>query len=430
MTPAAAAIERVASQPRPGTALQHAELRRIPYPYRAMLAICSDLDETPDRHVYAGIMRYLNTTAATPMGPGVGLEVGNTIYFDMPPEQFAYWNTDDAGREMLRDLIRSGHVDCLHSFGDLATTRAHAGRALDELANSGCALKVWVDHATAITNFGADIMRGQGDVPGAAAYHADLTLASGVRYVWRGRVTSVIGQGVRRSLARTCRVDHPVGSLTTLTKEAAKGALGRFGSRKYRMHAANQVLQPVRLRDGRRASEFLRANPHWGGVNVGETGAGLSEVLTEGFLRNLCDSGGFCVLYTHLGKVTDRSEPIPEASRKALRALARASADGRILVTTTRRLLDYCDTARTVSVSRRAGVEADDIDISTGPAEGAAGPSAEPALPGLTVYVANGRNSRLFVDGVERPDIVRNAADHTGRASVTIPWTRLTFPGA
>jgi len=25
------------------------QLRELPYPYRAMLAICSDLDETPDR---------------------------------------------------------------------------------------------------------------------------------------------------------------------------------------------------------------------------------------------------------------------------------------------------------------------------------------------------------------------------------------------
>lgn len=427
MTTAAAAMEYVAAQPRAGSAPQGAEFRRIPYPYRAMIAICSDLDETPDRHVYGGIMRYLNTTADTPMGPGVGLEVGNTLYFDMPPDQFAYWNTDDAGREMLRDLMRSGHVDCLHSFGDLATTRAHAARALDELAANGCALKVWVDHATAITNFGADIMRGQGDVPGAAAYHADLTLASGVRYLWRGRVTSVIGQGVRRSLTRTCRVDHPVGSLTTLTKEAAKGALGRFGSRKYRMHAANEVLQPVQLRDGRSAFEFLRANPHWGGVNVGETAAGLSEVLTDGFLQRLCDSGGFCVLYTHLGKVSDRCEPIPPASRRALRALSHASGDGRIMVTTTRRLLDYCDAARTATVSRHATPETDYINISTRPGDGG---SHAAALQGLTVYVTNGRDTRLFVDGVERPDIQRNAADDTGRASVTIPWTRLAFPGA
>ena len=44
-------------------------------------------------------------------------------------------------------------------------------------------------------------------------------------------------------------------------------------------------------------AEFLRANPHWGGVNVGETAAGLSEVLTEGFFQRLGNSGGFCVLY-------------------------------------------------------------------------------------------------------------------------------------
>ncbi len=73
------------------------QLRDLPYPYRAMLAICSDLDETPDRNVYYQIMRFLNTTEETAMGPGVGLEVGNSVYFDMPPNQFAYWNTDDAG---------------------------------------------------------------------------------------------------------------------------------------------------------------------------------------------------------------------------------------------------------------------------------------------------------------------------------------------
>ena len=89
--------------------------RLVPYPFRAMLAICSDLDETPHRGVYRDIARFLNTTETTVMGVGVGLEVGNTIYFDMPPSQFAYWNTDDEGRAMVRALIASGHVDCLPS---------------------------------------------------------------------------------------------------------------------------------------------------------------------------------------------------------------------------------------------------------------------------------------------------------------------------
>jgi hypothetical protein len=167
---------------------------RGPSPCAATLAICSDLDETPDAETYFEIIRFLTTTEETRMGPGVGLEIGNSIYFDMPPGQFSYWNTTDENREKIRALIRSGHIDVLHSFGDLATTRAHAARALEELAKHGCYLKVWVDHAQAPTNFGSDIMQGHGDEPGHPAYHADLTLSYGIRYVWRGRVTSYIGQ--------------------------------------------------------------------------------------------------------------------------------------------------------------------------------------------------------------------------------------------
>src|SRR4029434_5035646 len=107
------------------------QVRRYPYAYRAILAICSDLDETSDRDIYYELMRFLNTDKSTSMGPGMALEVGNSIYFDMPPNQFDYWTTDDKGREMVRALIRSGHIDCLHSFGDLATTRKDAAQALE-----------------------------------------------------------------------------------------------------------------------------------------------------------------------------------------------------------------------------------------------------------------------------------------------------------
>ncbi|MDH3514699.1 MAG: hypothetical protein OEM83_07520, partial [Gammaproteobacteria bacterium] len=185
-------------------------VRAFPYPYRAMLAICSDLDETPDRHVYREIMRYLNTTETTMMGEGVGLEVGNSIYFDMPPDQFAYWNTDDAGREMVRQLIKSGHIDCFHSYGDMAVTRRHAGIALEELARHDCRMQVWIDHGTAPTNFGSDIMQGHGDEPGSPVFHADLTCQHGVEYVWRGRVTSVIGQDARRRLGGLWNRRHPL----------------------------------------------------------------------------------------------------------------------------------------------------------------------------------------------------------------------------
>ncbi len=307
-------------------------VRDLPFPYRGMLAICSDLDETPDRHAYAEIMRFLNTSEETSMGQGVGLEVGNTIYFDMHPEQFAYWNTDDAGRELVRAWIKSGHIDCFHSYGDLATTRGHAARALEELQRHGCQLRSWVDHGTAVTNFGADIMQGQGDVRGSAAYHADLTCSYGVRYVWTGRVTSVIGQGVPRSLKGIWCGAEPLESAKTLAKEATKGLLASLGSAKYALHRPNPVLVPAMLRDGSAVQEFLRANPHWGGVSCGDTADGLAEVLTEELLQRLVERRGCCILYTHLGKVRDPRERIPAASRRGAagaRALARPGRSAR-----------------------------------------------------------------------------------------------------
>lgn len=310
-------------------------------PSRAMLAICSDLDETPDRHVYWEIMRFLNTTEMTCMGPGVGLEVGNTIYFDMPRDQFAYWNTDDAGREMIRALIRSGHIDCLHSFGDLATSREHAGRALDELDRHGCRLSVWVDHGTAVTNFGSDIMQGHGDEPGHPAYHADLTCGFGIQYAWRGRVTSITGQEVPGRLRGIFNPAHPVASGKTFAKEAIKRGLARRGHEKYAMHGSNRLTRDVRLRDGRPVVEFMRCNPHWGGVSSCDRAGGLGEVLTREFLDRLVERRGACILYTHLGKIRRREELLEAPARQALQLLASYHAQGKIVVTTTRRLLGY-----------------------------------------------------------------------------------------
>ncbi|HEX3716442.1 MAG TPA: hypothetical protein VH595_00610 [Verrucomicrobiae bacterium] len=305
----------------------------------AALAICSDLDETPDADTYFELMRFLNTTENTSMGPGVGLEIGNSIYFDMAPGRFSYWNTSEENREKIRKLVRSGHIDCLHSFGDLATTRAHAARALEELERHDCRLKVWVDHSKAPTNFGSDIMHGHGDDPKHAAYHADLTIAHGIRYIWRGRVTSVIGQARPFSLEGIANWRRPLASARTLAKEAVKQALACSGNAKYRLHRANQLVQSARLRNGcDKTVEFLRCNPHFSGVSCGDTGDGIAEVLTENFLKRLIERKGACILYTHLGKLNGKRQ-FSEATVQAFRRLAQYQQSGRIAVMTTSRLL-------------------------------------------------------------------------------------------
>jgi hypothetical protein len=399
-----------------------ATLRRFPYPYRGLLAIASDLDETPDAADYLETMRYLNTTRQTASGEGVGLEVGNSIYFDMPPGQFAYWSTDDRGRALVRDLIRSGHVDCLHSYGDLATTRAHAGRALDELSRHGCQLRVWVDHAVAPSNFGSDIMEGRGDVEGSPVFHADLTCGAGVEFVWRGRVTSVVGQNTRRRLSAIANRHHGAASLRTLVKECAKGVLARAGHAKYAMHGANSVLRSVRLRSGQPVHEFLRSNPHWAGVSHGETADGLGAVLTDRFLGTLKTREAACVLYTHLGKRRDRSTPFSPASRRALERLADSERRREVLVTTTARLLAYCRTVERAAVTtkRRSDGSVDIVVSGVG--------DRREDLDGLTLYVGDPARARLVIGGTPRGDAQINAPDHTGRPSLSLPWRRLEFP--
>jgi hypothetical protein len=312
---------------------------QLPKPYAAALVICSDLDETPDAETYFELMRFLNTTDETIMGPGVGLEIANSIYFDMPPGHFSYWNTSEENREKIRVLIKSGHIDCLHSYGDLATTRRDAARALEELERHNCRLPIWVDHSKAPTNFGSDIMRGHGDEPGHPAYHADLTMAYGIRYVWRGRVTSVIGQDQPASLRGIADGRHLWSSAKTILTETAKQIVARGGNPKYSMHASNRLIQPAHLRDGTKTCEFLRCNPHWGGVSSCETGDGIADVLNQRFLDRLVGCRGVCILYTHLGKLGGKRR-FGERTVQAFRKLAGYAAN-QLLVTTTSRLLDF-----------------------------------------------------------------------------------------
>jgi hypothetical protein len=405
---------------------QSIALRRIPYPYRAMLAICSDLDETPDRESYRDTMRFLNTTESTRMGRGVGLEIGNSIYFDMPADQFSYWNTDDAGRAMVRDLIRSGHIDCLHSFGDLACTRRQAGLALDDLARHDCRIPVWTDHAVAPSNFGGDIMRGFGDVSGHPAYHADLTLDFGVGYVWRGRVTSVIGQTVPPTLRGIARPRHPVGSARTIAKELAKRLLGKVGHQKYEMHRDNDVLRVVRLRSGHPVWEFIRSNPHWGGVSSADRADCLGDVLTHRMLTRLIQREAVCILYTHLGKGSHPDGPLNRRARAALDVVARHYREGRLLVTTTSRVLAYCRAVRQLTMSASLDHEILTVKID----RPALDPYAQLAddLRGVSLYVRDPAKTRVMLDGEQVQGLQRNPPDHTGRASLSFPWRPLRFP--
>jgi hypothetical protein len=211
--------------------------------------------------------------------------------------------------------------------------------------------------------------------------------------------------------------------MRTLAKEAMKGALGRRGDGKYLVHARNKTLRPIRLRDGQPVHEFLRSNPHWGGVSSADTASGLAEVLTAPTLDRLVDREGFAIVYTHLGKIPPRDGPFPPATRAGLQRLAGYRDAGAILVTTTRRLLGYRHAANRVRVT--SGMESDcpRVDLAIDD------PTSVPAdWQGLTVYVPHSTRARLVINGSDVKDARRNPPDHTGRESLSVPWHPLEWP--
>jgi hypothetical protein len=384
-----------------------------------MLAICSDLDGTPDSRTYFETLKYLNTDRMTALGPGVGLEVGNTIYFDMPPSEFSYWNTDDAGRALIAERIQSGHIDCLHSYGDGATRRRDVQRALDALARQKVCLNVWIDHGRAPTNFGKDIMQGRGDIPSSAAYHADVSCDFGIQFVWLGRVTSVIGQNRSWRLSGIYNPQRRFRSMLTALKEAAKGLGGAIGSAKYAMHPRNRILREARLRDGRRVLEFMRCNPHWRGSGDGATADGIAEVLKPAMLDRLVERQGVSILYTHLGKPRRSPPAFSSQTARAFERLASYVNDKKILVATTRRVLAYLRAVDDLVVKAERLHGRSIIHLA----------SRYPKdLGGITLYTEDADRAVLTVNGAPAERFDRHPPDRLGRGSISIPWTKLEYP--
>jgi hypothetical protein len=282
-----------------------------------------------------------------------------------------------------------------------------------------------VDHAVAATNFGADNMRGSGDVRDMPAYHADLSYRHGVRFVWRGRVTSMIGQDRRRSINNLFSLRNPVSSVRTAAKELAKGILARTGNSKFAMHGRNNLARQAQLRDGHLVYEFMRCNPHFGGVSAGDTADGFGEVLNDTFLERLISRRGFSILYTHLGKTREPGSIFGRNTVAALHKLAGAADQGEILVTTTRRLLGFWLARKSIVVTKSREQQDEMVYIDTSSLREMDMPCD---LGGIAIYVENSKFARLFIDGVEIVDLQRNPIDEQGRQSVSLPWLPLQFP--
>ncbi len=412
-------------------------LRRFPYPYKAALAICSDIDETRTTAEFLEIQRFLNTKDVTSMGEGVGLEIGNSVYFYDDERHFSYFTHDERARAVIRGLIRAGYVDCLHSYGDAVADRGEIQRALDVLYVADCTLDVWVNHQGASNNLCGkfEYMFGgcEGDDPRSNVYHADATIDYGIRFVWVGAISRVVGQSAASntlsSLSAAFDPQYPWHSSLSVLRESAKIVLGQFGDERYILRRQNQLSRVIELRDGRRVHEFMRYADHPVIGGLGATSRGLAYVLSKRALEHLKVVEGFAIIYTHLGKNRDCRQVVALETQAALRNLEREYRDGRIYVTTTSKLLNYHRAWRYLSWSHREreGCTQILVDCIDDPAFGRIIPTVA-NLQGVTFEVPDRNKAEIYIRGIEVKGIQGNPPDDSGAESVMVPVAHLSPP--
>jgi hypothetical protein len=374
----------VGLSPEPGV-----KLRPFPFPYRAALAICSDIDGC-DLPTFLAVHRYLND----PRG-GLGLPVADSFFGQgRDPGQMAYFLPDGRtpgpeARHIIQAL-RAGLIDSLHSWGDFnlaapqpQALRSLAARLVENLQRQGLSVKVWLNHGDPCNrqNLRARLQPGYaGDDPASPYYTADLLKPLGLKYYWWSDLVSWPLSSQPGSSGSWFRPGLNV------LKNVVKIILGQ--RQKTRTTAQiMELCQPVTLRDGLPLMAFTR---HLRGLEEPTSRHTLRYTLGDPVLSQLLAQEGYLILYTHLGlpRPGPGEELFPLPDRAALERLAQHYHDGNIWVAPTVTVLNHwLMTRRLVWTAHREGerliIHLESLrDPTTGPR-----PPEPEELAGLCFYV-------------------------------------------
>jgi hypothetical protein len=415
--------------------------RHFPYPYKALLAISSDVDATSPWE-FIRIHRFLNTlTPAIPhYGDGIGMDIGDSFFFknissnglNVYDACYRYENedawVDEFGGETARDMdpenardrisgrlvfeggpnfiekyIRCGWIDVLHGGDGNWSEIALKRRATDWRRIDGQHYAEWIDqrglkidtftnHSAVSSDFGVPDTpstrkkpRSIGDVPNSTAYWADCARQAGIKFYW---------------------------SYIPNESAAYRRTFGR-----------DTLLVPATFRDG---SKFWHFTRYTSGKPYGDT---LNSILNTQNLDSLVRGNKFEVAYTHFGYWSDnRNHVNPElspASIDALRLLKSYQDEGKILVAKTSRLLRYNLALEHLDFTATQLNEGTVIDITAiqDTQFGGFAPTVRD-LRGITFYVPDGRRAEIRLSGaiVPNAEIQCNPADETGKPSIGIRW--------
>ena len=317
-------------------------LRPFPFPYRAALAICSDIDGC-DLPTFLAVHRYLNDPRS-----GLGLPVADSFFGQgRDPGQMAYFlpdgRTPGPEAHLIIQALRGGLIDSLHSWGDFnlaapqpQALRSLAARLVEDLHRQGLSVKVWLNHGDPCNrqNLRARLQPGYaGDDPASPYYTADLLKPLGLKYYWWSDLVSwplSSRPGLSRFLA-------PAGH--QCLEECGENPPGTAAEGQN--HRPDHGIVPTRHPQGRPVAHGL--HPHLRGLKEPTSRHTLRYTLGRPVLKQLLAQEGYLILYTHLGlpRPGPGEELFPLPDRAALDRLAQHYHEGRIWVAPTVRVLTH-----------------------------------------------------------------------------------------
>jgi hypothetical protein len=389
------------------------ELRKFPYPYNAMLSICSDIDNTTldEFELYH---RFLNTKEETQYGKGVGLDIGDSMWMYMGssfPETtdqkgsgqdkvFTYFTGTDTSKPHYPDKIKryykAGWIDSLHTYGDFSRVnikdiyfkRQYAIDAWKILNDEDIKFKIWINHGNEGNkqNFGAYANGAfyhyqEGDDPKSQYYHTDLIIKNGIKFLWNSRGETDFG------------VDDP--------------------------------LFPIKLRDGKSLWGFHRYTNDITNNKIDWTWTpgSIYKQLTKERLDQLVQKQQYSIVAQHFG--VSGNELFNQKNIDALKLLTDYKDNGRILVARTSRLLNYSLMQSNIKYSIIKDDEKTWINIHSisDPIFGDSKPELDD-IRGLTFYTENPEKTFLLLDSkiISSDLIQRNLEDSTNKKSIAVKW--------
>jgi len=347
--------------------IKNISLRKFPYPYKAALTICSDIDGTSLEN-FIEIHKFLNTNKNTVLGRGLEIPIGDSFWmYDNPnitEHAFSYFkettgNLSNAA-PVIRDFIKCGILDVMHSYGNFATekdfSRRLAEMALEELSKQGLKIFVWTNHGgeESVQNIGKNSI-GKGDINSIEnqhIYHADLLMKYGMLFYWDTETSlmSTVGQDCPARFGETYWRSPLFSGYRNRIKCIIKGMLeitrrisGYGGNSRVNLNSIfksvnNRLILSDTLRDSNNLYQFKRF-----GHGRYDWFDDLPFLLSKSVFQKLLNNNGYLILYIHIGDRKNRKDnmPLSPQSVQTLRQIAELYHLGDLWIAPTSQILKY-----------------------------------------------------------------------------------------